>query len=46
MSDIELTDLRLDTDDKTRDNFVAIQNTLRLIQEALNNIEQRLEALE
>jgi hypothetical protein len=44
--EIEATDLRLDTDDLDRDNYRAIQNSIRLLQEALDDITTRLEALE
>lgn len=40
--DIKLTDLRLDTDELNRDNYVAIQETLRLIKEALDDIDNRI----
>jgi len=44
--DIQVTDLRLDTDDANIDNYVAIQESLKLIEDALNAINARLEALE
>lgn len=44
--DIELDELRLDVDDKSRDNYRAIQDSLIKIQEILNDINKRLEALE
>lgn len=44
--DIGNTDLRLDVEETNRDNYTAIQDSLRNIQEALNDIARRLEALE
>lgn len=44
--EIQATELRLDTDDLDRDNYRAIQNSIRLLQEALDDISARLEALE
>jgi hypothetical protein len=44
--DIELDELRLDIDEKTRDNTRAIQDALLNIQTILNDINARLEALE
>jgi len=45
--DIEPTDLRLDMDDfSNRDNYRSIQSSIRLLQEALDDINARLEALE
>ena len=44
--DVRVVDLRVDIDEKDRDNIVAIQESLRLIQQALDDISSRLEALE
>ena len=44
--DIELDELRLDVDEVSRDNYRAIQDALLNIQEILNDINTRLEALE
>ena len=44
--DIQDTELRLDVDDVNRDNYIAIQNSMRLLQEAINDLSRRIEALE
>jgi len=44
--DIELDELRLDMDEVNRDNYIALSNSLAMIQEILLDIKARLEALE
>lgn len=46
MYDIESVNLRVDLSEEMIDNITAIQNSLTLIQDALNDISSRLEALE
>lgn len=43
---LQITDLRLDTDEINRDNYIALQQSLRLLQEALDDIDERLKANE
>lgn len=44
--DIELDQIRLDVPRPERDNYIAIQDALLKIQEMLDDIHSRLEALE
>ena len=44
--DIELNELRLDTDDKSRDNTESIRDSLNKIQIIISDIDNRLKALE
>ena len=44
--DIELDTIRFDTDELSRDNYKAIEDSLVKIQEILNDIDNRLKALE